>query len=95
MLTLLPAEFGIDVTDPGNPSGYMGSGKPQIKLVEAPEWPEDQLPPPRPVNALSDDRRFEGETRADELQETLKNLKGMDVYVEGVDGPSRDARQSR
>jgi len=66
--------------------GYMGTGRAQIKLVEAPEWPADQTAP-RPVAEMDADRQYDGEARSEELQEVLRNLQGMDVYVEGVDGP--------
>ena len=71
-------------------SGYMGTGRPQITLVEAPVWPDDQVAP-RPIAEMDPDRAREGDVRSEDLSRVLENLGGMDVYVEGVDGPSAPA----
>lgn len=82
---------GVVEVDPttvldGDATGYMGTGMPQIKLVEEPDWPLDQRPPRRP-STMDPDREYDGNARSEELDRVLQNLGGMDVYVEGVDGP--------
>jgi hypothetical protein len=72
-------------------TGYMGTGRPQINFVEGPEWPADQKPPRR-ASTMDADREYNGNARSDELNRVLENLGGMDVYVEGVDGPAPETR---
>jgi hypothetical protein len=72
--------------------GYLGSGKPQVEIVGMPDFGEEDVRPPRPVAEVNSDKKFEGESRGEALRETLKNLEGMDVYVEGIDGKAPKKR---
>lgn len=80
--------------DPGAAQGGAAGDAPrrsQIELLDGPPTRPDTTVAPQ-MGALRTPQELEAERRAQGLRETLSNLQGAPVYVEGVDGPAPQRR---
>ncbi len=74
---------------PSPGSGWMGTGRPQVVFENMPEPRETKV---RETDQDAD-ADWEGSQRQEELDETLKRLGGLPVYVQGVDRMTKAARE--